>query len=119
MPIGRIPDPCGKMDGRLREVAQLRKLWRAFRDPQERRENETLSRAIVATRSSQVRVQEPTVAYGRPAIRAAIRHWWCQGDYVAIVALGCQLDPALFDEEPVVHVYLDAAKALLAAPANR
>lgn len=119
MPVSRTPDPCGKADGRLREVAQLRKLWRAFRDPQERRKDEALSRSIVATGSSHARVQEPSAAYARPAIRAAIRHWWCQGDYIAIVTLGCQLDPALLDEEPVVRVYVDAAKARLAAPTNR
>jgi hypothetical protein len=103
----------------LREVAQLRKLRRAFRDPQERLEDQALSRSFVVPDSSQVRVHEPAAAYGRPPIRAAIRHWWCQGDYEAIVALGRQLDPALLDEEPLVRVYLDAAKAQSIADAQR
>jgi len=34
-------------DRRLREVAQLRKLWRAFREPQERLEDERLSRPVI------------------------------------------------------------------------
>ena len=108
---GRNPAPCGKVDHRLREVAQLRKLWRAFRDPQERREDEVLSRSIIPAGASAARVQEPTAAYSRRAIRAAMRYWWCQREYAAIVTLGSQLDPALFDEEPLVRVYLDAAKA--------
>jgi hypothetical protein len=99
------------VDERLRELAQLRKLWRAFRDPQERREDETLSRSIVSAIASRRHVQEPIAAYGRHAIRAAIRYWWCQGDYTAIVMLGQQLGPALLDDEPLVRVYLDAAKA--------
>ena len=110
---------CAKADGPLREVAQLRKLWRAFRDPQERREDEALSCSIIAPDSSQARIQEPTAAYGRAEIRAAIRHWWCRGDYEAIVALGRQLDPALLDEEPLVCVYFDAATARVAAPELR
>jgi len=119
MPGRRTSDSCGKVEGRLREVAQLRKLWRAFRDPQERLEDQALSRSFVVPDSSQSRVQQPTAAYGRPAIRAAIRHWWCQGDYEAIVALGRQLDPALLDEEPLVWVYLDAAKKRSIADAQR
>ena len=119
MPGSRSPDSCGKADGRLREIAQLRKLWRAFQDPQERREDEALSRSIIAPDSSQARVQEPTAAYGRPAIRAAIRHWWCQGNYSAMIALGHQLEPKLLEEEPLVRVYLDAAEARLTARAYR
>lgn len=119
MPGSRSPDSCGKADVRLREIAQLRKLWRAFRDPQERREDAALSCSIIAPGSSRTRVQEPTAAYGRAEIRAAIRHWWCQGDYEAIVALGRQLDPALLDEEPLVCVYLDAAKGRSISDAQR
>lgn len=83
----------------------------AFRDRQERREDEMLSRSITAAGSSAARVQGPTAAYSRRAIRAAIRYWWCQSKYAAIVTLGSQLTPALLDEEPLVRVYLDAAKA--------
>jgi hypothetical protein len=104
MLIRRTSDPRGKVDGRLREVAQLRKLWRAFRDPQERREDEALSRSIVAPGPSQARVQGPIAAYGPPAIRAAIRHWWCQGNYTAMIAFGRELDPSLLEEEPLVRV---------------
>lgn len=116
MPGRRTSDSCGTVEGRLREVAQLRKLWRAFRDPQDRLEDEAISRAIVAPEPSQPCAQRPAATYGRPAIRAAIRHWWCQGDYGAIVTLGGQLDPALLDEEPPICVYLDAAKARVAPP---
>lgn len=115
MRAGRTPAPCGKVDHRLREVAQLRKLWRAFRDPQERREDEVLARSIIAAGSSAARVQEPTAANSRRAIRSAMRYWWCQREYMAIVTLGSQLDPALLDEEPLVRVYLDAARARVAA----
>lgn len=108
------PTRHGKADERLREVAQLRKLWRALRDPQERREDETVFRSIVASSPSGARLHDPTTAYGRRAVRAVIRHWWCRGDYRAIVTLGRQLDPALLDEEPLVRVYLDAAKARVA-----
>ncbi len=73
-----------------------------------------LFRSIGAPSPSGVRIHEPTTAYGRRAVRAAIRHWWCQGDYTAIVTLARQLDPALLDEEPLVRVYLDAAEARVA-----
>jgi hypothetical protein len=111
----RTPAPCENVDRRLREVAQLRKLWRAFRDPQERREDEVYSRSVIAAGLSGAHVQAPTAAYGRRAIRAAIRCWWCQKEYMAIVTLGSQLDPALLDEEPLLHIYLDAAKTRVAA----
>jgi hypothetical protein len=103
-------------DRRLREVAQLRKLWRAFREPQERLEDERLSRPIIRNRPPLSRVQEPIAAYDRPAIRAAIRHWWCRGEYGAILELGERLDPRLFNEEPLIRVYLEAAKAHLTEP---
>ncbi len=113
------PTPCERLDDRLREVSQLRKLWRAFRDPQERREDEALSHCITASYLSAARVQEPTAFYSRRAVRAAIRYWWCEGDYTAIVTLGQQLDPSLLDDEPLVRVYLDAAKARVAAQEHR
>jgi hypothetical protein len=109
MPVRRTPDSFGEADRRLREVAQLQKLWRAFREPQERLEDERLSRPVVRDRPALSRVQEPIAAYGRPAIRAAIRHWWCTGEYAAIIELGEQLDPGLFDEEPLIRVCLEAA----------
>jgi hypothetical protein len=119
MPDDRTPTPCGNAANRLREVAQLRKLWRAFRDPQERREDELLSRSVVASDLSGARVQEPTAVYGRRAIRAAIRHWWCRRDYTAIVTLGNQMDPALLEDEPLVRVYLDAAQEHLSSSTHR
>lgn len=100
-------------DRRLQEVAQLRKLWRAFRDPQERTEDHRLSLPIVRDRLLLVRVREPVAIYGRAAIRAAIRYWWCAKDYAAIVELGERLDPALFDQEPLLLVYLEEAKTHL------
>jgi hypothetical protein len=109
MPVRRTPDSFGEADRRLREVAQLQKLWRAFREPQERLEDERLSRPVVRDRPALSRVQEPIAAYGRPAIRAAIRHWWCTGEYAAIIELGEQLYPGLPDEKPLIHVCLEAA----------
>lgn len=105
-----------ELDRRLREVAQLRKLWRAFREPQERLEDERLSRPVVRDRPKLSCVQEPIAAYGRPAIRAAIRYWWCTQDYASIIELGERLDPALFDEESLIRVYREAAKAHLTNP---
>lgn len=101
-------------DRRLREAAQLRKLWRAFREPQERLEDERLSRHIIRNRPSVPRVQEPAAAYGTPAIRAAIRYWWCRGDYAAIVELGERLDQRAFDAEPLIGMYVEAARTRLA-----
>jgi hypothetical protein len=101
-------------DRRLRQVAQLRKLWRAFRDPQERLEDERLARPIISNRPSPSRLQEPPASYGLPAIRAAVRHWWCQGDYAAIVELGERLEPSLLAAEPLIHVYVEEARARLA-----
>jgi hypothetical protein len=114
MPVRRTPDSFGEADRRLRQVAQLRKLWRAFRDPQERLEDERLSGPIVRNRGPLSRVEEPIAAYGRPVIRAAIRRWWCTEDYAAIVELGECLDPARLDQEPLIRLYLDEAKAALA-----
>jgi hypothetical protein len=119
MPVRRTPDSFGEADRRLREVAQLRKLWRAFREPQERLEDERRSRPVLCNRPPFSRVQEPVAAYGRPAIRAAIRHWWCAGEYAAIIELGEQLDAGLFHEEPLIHVYLQAARQYLTKPGTK
>jgi hypothetical protein len=110
------PDTFGALDRRLREVAQLRKLWRAFRDPQERLADTHLAQPIVGDSLPLPRVQEPPAAYTYPAVRAAIRYWWCRGEYAAIVELAARLDPALFDEDPLIRVYFDAAKDRLARP---
>ncbi len=101
-------------DCRLREVAQLRKLWRAFQEPQERLEDERLSRPVIDNRPSVPHVREPAAAYGVRAIRAAIRRRWCRGEYAAIVELGEHLDPRAFDAEPLIGVYVEAARAHLA-----
>ena len=114
MPARRAADSLGEADRRLREVAQLRKLWRAFREPQERLEDERLARPIVGEPSPFPRVQEPLAAYDRPAVRAAIRYWWCAREYAAIIELIERLDSGLFDEEPLLRIYLEAAKAHLA-----
>ena len=105
-----------ELDRRLRQAAQLRKLWRAFRDPQERREDGRLARPIIGEPSPFPHVQELLAAYGRPAVRAAIRCWWCAQEYAQIVELGERLDPRLLDDEPLIHVYLEAASARLARP---
>jgi hypothetical protein len=104
-------------DRRLREVAQLRKLWRAFREPQERLEDERLSRPVILNDPRLSNIQEPVAAYGLPAIRATIRHWWCTGEYAAIVKLGEHVQPWAFDAEPLIRVYVEAARARLAEDA--
>jgi hypothetical protein len=101
-------------DRRLREVAQLRKLWRAFRDPQERLQDERLSGAIIHDRAGFLRVREPMALYGRDAIRSAVRRWWCAGEYAAIVEIGERAEPKLFDEEPIIWIYVKEAKARMA-----
>lgn len=106
-------------DRRLREIAQLRKLWRAFREPQERLEDERLARPVIRNHRPVLHVQEPATAYGPPAIRAAIRHWWCRGEYAAIVELSEHLDPRAFDAEPLIRVYVEAARTHLAGLAPR
>jgi hypothetical protein len=116
MHVRRTPGSSGEVDRRLREVAQLRKLWRAFRELQERLADERLARAIVGEPPPFPRVQEPLATYAQPVVRAAIRYWWCRGEYAAIVELAARLDPALFDEEPLIRVYFDAAKEHLARP---
>ena|SRR3990172_949329 len=104
-----------EFDRHLREVAQLRKLWRAFREPQERQEDKWLAAVVLWDRGYPHAVREPVAAFGRPAIRAAVRHWWCAGEYAAIVEMGERLGPAFLDEEPLIRVYLEEAKARLAA----
>jgi hypothetical protein len=106
-------------DRRLRQVAQLRKLWRAFLEPRERLEDERLSRPVIRNRPSLWHVQESSVAYDPPTIRAAIRHWWRRGEYAAIVELSEQLDQRVFDAEPLNGVYVEAARACLAEGASK
>ena len=100
-----------EFDRHLREVAQLRKLWRAFREPQERLEDARLSAPVVRDHARLASVREPVALYGRPAIRAAIRWWWCGEEYAAIVEMGQRIDPALLEEEPLTQVYVEEAKA--------
>jgi hypothetical protein len=101
-------------DRRLREGAQLRKLWRAFREPQERLEDERLARPVIRTGPPPLHVHEPVAAYGLPSVRAAIRRWWCRGEYAAIIELSEHLDPQAFDAEPLIRVYVEAARTRLA-----
>ncbi len=100
-------------DQRLRQVAQLRRIWRALRDAQERREDEEIARPYYEKLPGPSDVREPHPAYSRRTIRALVRRWWCAGDYAAIIQLGQGLDPVLLDEEPLVRVYLDEATAAL------
>lgn len=104
-------------DRRLREAAQLRKLWRAFREPQERLEDARLSGPIVRGGPRLSPTQNPVAVYGRSAVRAAVRHWWCAGEYAAIVELGGRLNPVFLNEEPLTRVYVEEAKARLAKAA--
>jgi len=102
-----------EFDRRLREVSQLRKVWRAFRDPQERLEDEWLSRSIVQDHSHSTLPRDPVSTYGSTAVRAAIRYWWCRKQYEAIVTLGDRLDSSTLDCEPLLRVYLENARSLL------
>ncbi len=97
-----------EMDRRLRHVAQLRAIWRGFRDPQERREDERLSRSIV-----QRDVRESAAVYGIPAVRAAIRWWWCEGQFDRIVEFAERLDARVFDADPLVRIYIEEARVRL------
>ncbi len=116
MALCSTPGSFGALDRRLREVAQLRKLWRAFRDPQERLADAHLAQPIVDNSLPFPRVQEPPAAYAYPALRAAIRYWWCRGEYASIVELAARLDPVLFNQDPLIRVYFEAAKEYLARP---
>jgi hypothetical protein len=102
-----------ELDRRLREVSQLRKIWRAFRDPQERLEDEGLSQAVVQDVSHIALPPEPVASYGMAAVRAAIRYWWCRKQHEAIVSLGDRLDSSAFDSEPLLRVYLENARSSL------
>jgi len=102
-----------EFDRRLREVSQLRKVWRAFRDPQERLEDEWLSRSIVQDHSHSTLARDPVATYGATAVRAAIRYWWCRKEHEAIVTLGDRLDACALDREPLLRVYLENARSLL------
>jgi hypothetical protein len=51
MPVCKTPVSFGEANRRLRAVAQLRKLWRAYRNPQERFGDDRLARPIVGERS--------------------------------------------------------------------
>jgi len=100
-----------ELDGRLREVSQLRKIWRAFRDPQERLEDERLSQPVVQDLSNTALPREPVAGYGMAAVRAAFRYWWCRKQHEAIVTLGDRLDSSAFDSEPLLRVYLENARS--------
>ncbi len=100
-------------DRRLRKVAQLRKLWRAFREPQERLEDERLARGVLRDRPTFPHVAEPVTLYGPAVILAIVRQWWYAREFSAIVELGEHLDPTLFDEEPLIRIYFDEAQAAL------
>ena len=102
-----------EMDRKLRQVAQLRAIWRGFREPQERSEDERLSRAIIKGDSSSPQLREPGAAYGFPAIRAAIRHWWCERRYSTIVEFGECLDANALDAEPLLRIYIEEARTRL------
>jgi hypothetical protein len=106
-------------DRRLREGAQLRKLWRAFQDPRERQEDRRLAGPLLADRARLADVPDPLAAYGRAAVRAAIRYWWSAGECGSIVGLASRLPQAFLDEEPLVRVYTAEAQARLAEGTTR
>jgi hypothetical protein len=39
-----------------------------------------------------------------------MRYWWCRRQYEAIVTLGDRLDSGTLEAEPLLHVYLEAAR---------
>ncbi len=102
-----------EMDRRLRHVAQLRAIWRGFRDPQERREDERLSRSIVQMDELPSHSRESAAVYGVSAVRAAIRWWWCEGQFDRIVEFAERLDARVFDADPLVRIYIEEARARL------
>ena len=102
-----------ELDRRLREVAQLRKIWRAFRDPQERLEDKQLAGPIISNPLSLPRDQGSLPAHGRLIVRAAIRYWWCAREYAQIIGLSELFDPRVLDEEPLIQIYLEEARVHL------
>jgi hypothetical protein len=107
---------------RLRDISQLRKVWRAFRDPQERQDAERLSACIAEDHARRGADPDPIVTYGAGAVRAAFGHWWCAKKYEAIVAWGDRLDSSTLDSEPLLRLYLEAARHAVGgtgSPANR
>jgi hypothetical protein len=98
-----------ELDRRLREVSQLRKLWRAFREPQERTEDLRLAAALLLESDRLPEVADPLAIYGRSAVRAAIREWWCTQEYSRILWLAHRLPPEFFDTEPISRLYFQAA----------
>jgi hypothetical protein len=101
-----------ELDRRLRAVSQLRKVWRSFRDPQERQADERVSLPIMMDHAQDGIAPDPIAAYGLVAVRAAVRSWWCRKQYEAIVALGDRLAPSVLDSDPLLGVYLETARSL-------
>ena len=99
-----------ELDRRLREVSQLRKVWRGFREPQERSEDLRLAAALFQEFDRLPEVADPLMVYGRPAVQAAIREWWCAQDYSRILQLTRRLPSDFFETEPILRLYLQAAK---------
>ena len=99
-----------EFERRLRDISQLRKVWRAFRDPQERRETERLSACIAENHGQRGADPDPIATYGAVAVRAAFGHWWCTKQYEAIVAWGDRLDSSTLDLEPLLRLYLELAR---------
>jgi hypothetical protein len=110
-----------EFERRLRDISQLRKVWRAFRDPQERRETERLSACMTADHAQRGADPDPIATYGAVAVRAAFCHWWCTKQYEAIVAWGDRLDSSVLDSEPLLRLYLESARRAVGgagSPAN-
>jgi hypothetical protein len=99
-----------ELDRRLQEVSQLRKVWRGFREPQERTEDLRLAAALLLESDRLPEVADPLAIYGRSAVRAAIREWWCAQDYQHILQLARRLPPEFFETEPILRLYFHAAK---------
>jgi hypothetical protein len=111
-----------EFERRLRDISQLRKVWRAFRDPQERKEAERLSACIAENHAQRGADPDPIITYGAVAVRAAFGHWWCTKQYEAIVAWGDRLDSSVLDSEPLLRLYLELARHAVGgagSPANR
>jgi hypothetical protein len=110
-----------EFERRLRDISQLRKVWRAFRDPQERKEAERLSACITENHAQRGADPDPIITYGAVAVRAAFGHWWCTKQYEAIAPCDDRLDSSALDSEPLLRLYLESARHAMGSagpPAN-
>jgi hypothetical protein len=98
------------LDRRLREVSQLRKIWRDFREPQERAEDERRAAPLLRDFLASEMPHDPGAHYGRSLLLAAVRHWWRYQEYSSILKLAAHLSPDDILEEPLTWAFIAAAR---------